>query len=402
MYRQDQLKPKDTRYIHRFVTNGEAGNIIVTTIQELIALLDGDAVKSFEADTTFKRVAGSFNEWEVSLFYKPLNRAITIARVYVDRASTNFFERVFDELRAVKLELTGKPIAFKALAPNGHILAFNSDMDSAQVLAAARSFLKDNNVEYSGIDANMPPEKFAPRTIKLCVMHAKRAILDFRGLVPEHDFHHLFKFGEHIHSEETLQQFSDFVRRLNGKKIQDWWDHKAVSAWIFPCLVRSLSPMTDIDWESTPSTTNIGESQHHWTNTQTSTKLSLVEAIETARIVDFRVVDDIHLALNSGVLVNPYNHAAHRATKNMARHASTSPLDQEIAEAKRMQKEAGKTKGKGKPARVLAGNSSSGRVRSTAACLAAIATPPDVVTSPSMALREQTRVVAQAVIPATW
>ncbi|KAF7300794.1 hypothetical protein MKEN_01304900 [Mycena kentingensis (nom. inval.)] len=195
-----------------------------------------------------------------------------------------------------------------------------------------------------------------------------------------------------------------------------WWDHKAMSAWILPCLVRSLSPMSDIDWDSTPSTTNTGESQHHWTNTQTGTKLSLVEAIETARIVDFRVVDDIRLALNSGVLVNPYNHAAHRATKNMARHASTArkyaegraqasaaqALDQEIAEAKRLQKEAagrvkelnaqksaGKSKGKGRPARVLAGDSSSGRVRSTAARSAALAAPPNTDPFPSMALREQ-------------
>ncbi|KAF7329284.1 hypothetical protein MKEN_00189300 [Mycena kentingensis (nom. inval.)] len=85
-----------------------------------------------------------------------------------------------------------------------------------------------------------------------------------------------------------------------------------------------------------------------------------------------------------------------------AQASAAQALDQEIAEAKRLQKEAagrvkelnaqksaGKSKGKGRPARVLAGDSSSGRVRSTAARSAALAAPPNTVPFPSMALREQ-------------
>jgi hypothetical protein len=39
--------------------------------------------------------------------------------------------------------------------------------------------------------------------------------------------------------------------------------------------------MAPEDWAITQSTTNLGESQHHWTNQHTGIKHSLVEAIVT-------------------------------------------------------------------------------------------------------------------------
>ncbi|KAJ7048929.1 hypothetical protein C8F01DRAFT_1356429 [Mycena amicta] len=394
LHRQDAERPPGERYVHRFVMMGSNGTIILTAVPGLLKLLDDKAVNSFEADTTFKHVAGELNEWEVATFYKPLNRALTITRAYVDRASTDFFEHVFDEFTSLKRELTGKPISFKALVPDGNILAFNSDMESAQVLGASRSLLKTNVPSYSGIPADTTAHAFAPRVIKLCDTHSKRAILDFKSLVSTQDFQRLLKFSEVITSPETLAEFSEFVRGLGVKKIQDWWDHKEMSDWILPCLVKLLSPMPADDWDATPSTTNTGEAQHHWTNTQTGTKLPLVEAIETARRVDLRVWAEVELTMESGVLTNPYNEVTHRLARSMTRHATTArkyreahvqaeaatELEDELEAAKQAQKEAaerikelraqkaaGKTSGKGKKkAQTLAGDSSSGRVKSRA------------------------------------
>jgi hypothetical protein len=39
-------------------------------------LLDDPGVKAFEDDTTFKRVAGDLNEWEVVIFYNALERGM--------------------------------------------------------------------------------------------------------------------------------------------------------------------------------------------------------------------------------------------------------------------------------------------------------------------------------------
>lgn len=51
--------------------------------------------------------------------------------------------------------------------------------------------------------------------------------------------------------------------------------------WVIPCLVKSQSNILPADWDNTPATTNTGEAQHHWTNTYTGIKLTLVEGIET-------------------------------------------------------------------------------------------------------------------------
>lgn len=62
--------------------------------------------------------------------------------------------------------------------------------------------------------------------------------------------------------------------------LSDWWAHKEMNDWVIPCLVKSQSNILPDDWDSTPGTTNTGEAQHHWTNSITGIKLTLVEGIE--------------------------------------------------------------------------------------------------------------------------
>ncbi|KAJ7861084.1 hypothetical protein B0H14DRAFT_3619921 [Mycena olivaceomarginata] len=93
----------------------------------------------------------------------------------------------------------------------------------------------------------------------------------------------------------ALHLFSPPSRAMNKLDPRSW-DHKAMSPWILRCLIKSLSPMSSEYWENTPDTTNTGGCQHHWTNSLTGTKLSLVEAIETARKVDQDVAREIEIA----------------------------------------------------------------------------------------------------------
>ncbi|KAJ7721704.1 hypothetical protein B0H16DRAFT_1335162, partial [Mycena metata] len=104
----------------------------------------------------------------------------------------------------------------------------------------------------------------------------------------------------------------------------DWWDHKAMSAWILPCLIKSQSPMSAEDWDNTPATTNTGEAQHHWTNLQIGVKQSLVEAMENARKLDERVAREIAISLQSGILVNSQNDSLHRRSRNTTRQSTTA------------------------------------------------------------------------------
>ncbi|KAJ7187096.1 hypothetical protein C8R46DRAFT_1274163 [Mycena filopes] len=331
LFWQDMNKPITESYVQQLVNTPDGGLIILTCLAALMKLLDDEGVTSFETDTTFKRVAGSINEWEVVLFLKSLQRAVTIARAYVNSASADFFERLYDKFQAVKLKLTGKPLAFKRLVEGGNLLALNSDMEAAQVLGGTRSIMKTNNPAYSGISNDTPAEKVAPEFVKLCTTHAKRAVLDFRSLVSDSDYQRLLNFT-YIDSEEALNEFSDFVAGLGVKKIQDWWDHKAMSAWILPCLIKSQSPMSAEDWDNTPATTNTGEAQHHWTNSRTGIKLSLVEAIESARKVDEAVVREIETSINSGILLNPHNESSHRRARNLTRQSTTIRKSRESRE----------------------------------------------------------------------
>ncbi|KAK6978061.1 hypothetical protein R3P38DRAFT_3120609 [Favolaschia claudopus] len=322
LFLNDISKGIDDKYVQRLVTLPDGGVMILTCLAKLLELADDPGVTCFETDTTFTRVDGDFNEWEVVIFLKALQRAVTIARGYVNGASAEFFERLFDELQGMKLDLTGKPFGFKRLVPGGNLIALNSDMDGAQVLGAARSFLKTSDPEFSGISRDTPGEEFAPEIIKLCVTHAKRGALDLKSHVSAEDHRRIMDFVN-INSVDTLKEFDKFICSLKCKKVQDWWDHKLMSEWILRCLVKSLSPMSAKDWDNTASTTNTGEAQHHWTKLQTGTKLSLVEAIESAREVDQRVAREIDISRNFGILVNSHNESYHRRARNTTRHSTT-------------------------------------------------------------------------------
>ncbi|KAJ6607624.1 hypothetical protein B0H10DRAFT_2227630 [Mycena sp. CBHHK59/15] len=202
----------------------------------------------------------------------------------------------------------------------------------------------------------------------------------------------------------------------------DWWDHKAMSAWILPCLVKSQSPMSADDWDSTPATTNTGEAQHAWTNSRTGIGLSLVEAMESGRKLDNEVAREIEISIKSGVLLNSRNESSHRQGRNSTRNSTRMRKSHEASEQseelaritlkkvslKEQKKQVGaelkdlqaleKTVRQGAkvsqpsshPRRVVASSSSSGRVKtrplaSTPAFLHAIESPVQPVASTSTA-----------------
>ncbi|KAJ7626230.1 hypothetical protein B0H17DRAFT_563566 [Mycena rosella] len=183
--------------------------------------------------------------------------------------------------------------------------------------------MKHNDPEYSGIPNDTPASEAATYFVKICYRHSKAAILDFKGMVTPAQYDHLMNFM-YIDSKESLDEFSDFVKKLGVKKIQDWWTHKEMSDWIIPCLVKSQSRIFADDWDSTPATTNTGEAQHHWTNSITGIKLSLVEAIERARVLDENVAREIQSSMGTGILANSQNKAYHRGSRNLQRQANAA------------------------------------------------------------------------------
>lgn len=138
--------------------------------------------------------------------------AASILRAYINGASADFFELLFDELQRQKLVVTGKPLPLKAFVRGGNILVTNFDMDTAQVIGLCRAVMKYNDPEYSGIPHGTPPEKVASYY---------RPVHDFRSLVSTDHFNRLMNFV-YIDSKESLDEFSTFVYGLKVKKITGW------------------------------------------------------------------------------------------------------------------------------------------------------------------------------------
>ncbi|KAJ6614279.1 hypothetical protein B0H10DRAFT_2436035 [Mycena sp. CBHHK59/15] len=322
LYHQDLKKPLNERYIHRFQHAPGGGLIIFTCYTSLLSLLDDPGVKVFEDDTTFKRVAGDLNEWEVVIFYNALERAITLARMYIDRSDTKFFELLFNIFREIKIEATGKDIGFARFMPNRNLLVMNADMEAAQALGAARSFLKTNVSSFSNI-TTLDPQFFATFFIN--------PLPEFASLVNSEDYKWLKDFM-YIDSVESLKSFSDFIASLGVKKIQDWWAHKEMNDWVIPCLVKSQSNILPEHWDSTPATTNTGEAQHHWTNSRTVIKLTLVEGIERRGFsYALDILEDVEISTTTGVLRNSNNEMFHRQGRSSQRQSNAAKKSRESA-----------------------------------------------------------------------
>ncbi|KAJ7798515.1 hypothetical protein B0H13DRAFT_1933630 [Mycena leptocephala] len=311
LYLNGLSKPLPERYIHSYITHDDGSICILTCVPFLLKLLDDPGVTSFDSDTTYKRIEGKMNEWEVTVFTKSVLRAASVVRAYINRASTDFFEQVFDELQRVKLMVTGRPMPLKKFVPGGNLHVMNSDMDAAQILGICRSVMKHNVPDHSGIPNHTPPEKVAPEFIKICWRHAKEPVHDLKALVTPSQYTRLQDFV-YIDSKESLASFSAFIQNLGVKKFK--------------------SPLSAEVWDSTPSTTNTNEAQHAWTNAQTGIKLTIVEGIESGRQVDNRVAKEIETSMQTGILSNPNNEIFHREARNSQRRSAQTQKARESLE----------------------------------------------------------------------
>ncbi|KAJ6614399.1 hypothetical protein B0H10DRAFT_1950764 [Mycena sp. CBHHK59/15] len=360
LYLNGLTKLLPERYIHSYITNPDGSICILTCVPFLLKLLGDPGVVAFDKDITYKCVEGEMNEWELTIFAKVVLHAASVIRAYINRASADFFEQVFDELQRVKLLITGKPMPLKRFVSGGNLLFMNADMDTAQIIGICRSIMKHNVPEYSGIPNDTPPEKVALEFIKIRWRHSKEPVHDFRSLVSEADHARLLNFV-HIDSKETLDSFSAFVQDLSVKKMQDWWAQKEIPEWIIPCLVKSLSLNPAEVWDNTPSTTNTNEAQHQWTNSLTGIKLLLVEGLES--LINPTVHSNTaQKARDSREQTEERKQLEGQLAEQLEGHCQSSARTKDINERLKVAKGASK-KGKSSGSSVILSASSSGRVK---------------------------------------
>lgn len=162
--------------------------------------------------------------------------AITIAQVYINKTNTDYYTILFDELQELTRRLTGKPLRFKRLSPDGNLLCMNADMETAQVLGAAHSFMKTNDITYSKIYVSSP-EELLPYFVRVCLTHSKRyayklnwvivtlilnpasGVLDFKFLVIASNYRRILDCP-YMKSQAELNDFTLFITRWELKRFK--------------------------------------------------------------------------------------------------------------------------------------------------------------------------------------
>ncbi|KAG6818252.1 hypothetical protein H0H93_006537 [Arthromyces matolae] len=316
--RADRRKPMAERYVHNIVCVAPNDGMLIFTFQPYLLNFIHEA-KSLFIDTTFKRAAGDLKEIEIVMWLDSVQRAITIGRVYSDRADEAQYTTLFDETQKLVKAITGKPLLLKCLSKAGTLVCFNVDLELAQVLGIGKSFAVTNEPDYSKIPDDTPTTELVQFFVRGCYVHVKRGIEELRKHVTKEEFDRIHNFM-YLKTPQDVEDFSVWIKTLKVKEVNDWWAHKVNNTWILPSVIQCLTKLSQEDWATTQSTTNIVESQHHWTNGHTGIKLSLLEAILTARKLDEGVANEIQTSLKSGVLRNARNDTFNRMSRSVTRN----------------------------------------------------------------------------------
>ncbi|KAJ7301875.1 hypothetical protein DFH08DRAFT_992172 [Mycena albidolilacea] len=284
---KDLNLPPESRYIQSIVTTPD-GRILIITVVPCLANL-AHVARTVQVDTTFGRTVGELNEWEFVIWHGSVER--------------------------------GKHLRFKRFTRGGNLITMGVDMEAAQVQGACDSFLPTNEPEFSGITTT-DPDEFALYFVRACISHAKRGVTSLKTYVTPDVLKRLMDFP-YLKTEEDLADFTSWISTLGIKKVQDWWKHKLQYPWILPSLIKSRSRIHSADWDITDSSTNLNDGQHHWTNQQTGVKLTILEAIEVARKVDFKTARKVKDSLETGILNNNSNNVLHRMGRNVQRKSNS-------------------------------------------------------------------------------
>ncbi|KAL0059420.1 hypothetical protein AAF712_013809 [Marasmius tenuissimus] len=100
-----------------------------------------------------------------------------------------------------------------------------------------------------------------------------------------------------------------------------WWNHKET---YLPCLIPALSKMLPEHLESIARNMNITKGQHTWTYRQTGTQLSPVEALKSARKLDFKVASEVAITRRNSSLQNTQNKYINTIARNTRRQTAKS------------------------------------------------------------------------------
>jgi hypothetical protein len=126
------------------------------------------------------------------------------------------------------------------------------------------------------------------------------------------------------HFYEELNFVKAEALKSNNKLILDWLRNKeGKNSWVLECVSPATTEMKKSDWWKTSMNTNIAESAHVISQ-KDGTRLTLISAIQIAKSLDIRSLEDQIIAQNMSIVSRHGNQSlTGRTAKNLKRHKKT-------------------------------------------------------------------------------
>ncbi|KAJ6557793.1 hypothetical protein B0H19DRAFT_1261391 [Mycena capillaripes] len=220
-------------------------------------------------DVHFKLVQQVRKELENSPPAGSVKQSITLAHVWMEAHDHATFKQVWEEIQHLVKLLTTQPIGFKVIHKNGTFMGLNGDMEAALVLGFGDAFLPTIDRDELRGKIN-DTETLLCYVLRICYTHIDRK---------DHQRIRNFKY---LDSPQAVEEFKAWVVTLPDPtgELAGWWNHKLGHSWLLPGAIQCLSQMPPDDWHLMEVTTNLGEAQHAWNNSQTGTRMSVIESFQ--------------------------------------------------------------------------------------------------------------------------
>ncbi|KAF7372662.1 hypothetical protein MVEN_00129300 [Mycena venus] len=143
--------------------------------------------------------------------------------------------------------------------------------------------------------------------LRVCYTHIDRGIPPLPHLCRE-DYQRIRNF-KYLDSPQAVEEFKAWVVTLPDP-----------TGELTGCVFLECPPD---DWHLMEATTNLGEAQHAWNNSQTGIGMGIIESFQKYAELDARRAAEIENMLSSGNLNNPHNEVVDRyASRNRRRAAA--------------------------------------------------------------------------------
>ncbi|KAJ6614445.1 hypothetical protein B0H10DRAFT_2221324 [Mycena sp. CBHHK59/15] len=133
--------------------------------------------------------------------------------------------------------------------------------------------------------------------------------------------------------KHTIFFFSAF---LCSTTMSGWWDHKLMHHWLLRRIIQCLSNIPLEQWNTMEATTDLGEAQHAWNNTQTGISMGVIESFKKYEELNVRRAEEIEIRKSTAVPQNARNETqnSNKARRACAVDSDVAALEVELSETR--------------------------------------------------------------------